>query len=234
MKIHPFYTVLFLSILAILSLAACQALHVGVLLQPAPTSLPERFISPAQADTGSSIRGQVLWGMQPVPAAAVELRDGPWALDSADVLRHTTADASGTFTITAAPAGAYGLVARWPGGGANMAAVTPVQITAGENLINVTVRLAKEIPLVEPTSGAVVARAPILRWQPLAGTLLYRVMVIDAGTTELLVDERTEQTEFEVTAPLTPGRTYQWLVQGLGEDDVLLGELDSIFGLYGE
>ena len=112
-----------------------------------------------------------------------------------------------------------------------MAAVTPVQIAAGADLTDVTVRLAKQIVLVEPPAGAVVESAPILRWQPLPGALTYRVMLIDAGTTELLVDERIEATEYPITTALTSGRTYQWLAQGLIEEDVLLGEVDSTFTL---
>src|SRR5690606_21212176 len=87
----------------------------------------------------------------------------------------------------------------------------------------------KAIPPLEPASGAVVESAPVLRWQPLAGALVYRVMVIDAGTTELLVDEQIDGTVFTVTAALTPGHTYQWLAQGLGEAGVLLGEGESTF-----
>ena len=75
----------------------------------------------------------------------------------------------------------------------------------------------------------VVDGVPVLRWQPLDEAFQYRVWVIDAGTTELMMDERTEQTQFEVTTPLIPGRIYQWLVQALGEDDALLGELNSTF-----
>lgn len=206
---------LFVWMTAILLLSACQML---------PGQLPSQ-----PADAGSNIHGQVMWGTQPVAGAAVELRDGAWATDSATVLRQTTADASGLFTLTGAPMGDYGLVARWPDGGANMAAVTPVQIAAGEDLTDVTVWLAKEIGLIEPISGAVVEGAPLLRWQPLAEASHYRVMVIDAGTTELVIDEQTEEADFIVTAALTPGRTYQWLAQGLGEDGVLLGEVESTF-----
>ncbi len=220
---------LILLALAILLLSACQALPVELLVQPAPTPTPEVFISLEQAGVGPNIMGQVVWGITPVPGAVVELRDGAWASDTAEVLRQATADAAGVFTITAAPVGEYGLVARWPDGGANMAAVTPVQITAGADLTDVPVRLAKQIILVEPPAGAVVESTPILRWQPLPGALTYRVMLIDAGTTELLLDERIEATEFTVPAALTSGRTYQWLAQGLIEEDVLLGEVDSTF-----
>ncbi|MBX2998064.1 MAG: carboxypeptidase regulatory-like domain-containing protein [Caldilineaceae bacterium] len=225
---------LLVSLSVLLLLSACQALPAGVFSQPAPTPSPEIFISLEQAGAGPSIRGQVLWGSQPVSGAVVELRDGPWALESAPVLRQTTADASGVFTITAAPIGEYGLAARWPDGGANMAAVTPVQIAAGADLTDITVWLAKEIGLIEPASGAVVEDAPTLRWQPLEGVGLYRVMVIDVGTTELLADEQIEETEFAVTSALMPGRTYQWLAQGLDEGGMLLGEVDSTFTVAGK
>ena len=99
---------LILLTLAILVLSACQALPVGLPAQPAPTPSPEIFISPEQTGAGPSIGGQVVWGMQPVPGALVELRDGAWASDTAEVLRQTSADAGGVFTITAAPVGEYG------------------------------------------------------------------------------------------------------------------------------
>jgi hypothetical protein len=204
-----------------------------IFLLSACQTLPGQLPTP-QVDAGPNIYGRVVWGTQPAPGAAVELRDGAWASDSATVLRQTTADASGLFTVTAAPVGEYGLVARWPDGGANMAAVTPVQIAAGEDLTDVTVWLAKEIGLLEPLSGAVVEGTPMLRWQPLEEASLYRVMVIDAGTTALLVDEQIEATEFAVTETLTPGRTYQWLAQGLDEDGMLLGEVDSTFTVASE
>jgi hypothetical protein len=219
-KVHRFFLMV-----AIFILASCQALPVG----PAPTPSPEIFISLEEAGAGPTIHGQVLWGAQLVPGAVVELRDGAWASDSATVLGETTADASGLFTMTAAPVGEYGLVALWPDGSANMAAVTPVEITAGEDLTDVRVWLAKEMRLLEPSSGALVEGAPTLRWQPLEGASHYRVMVIDAGTTELVADEQIEEVEFTVTAALTPGRSYQWLAQGLDEDGMLLGEVDSTF-----
>lgn len=82
--------------------------------------------------------------------------------------------------------------------------------------------------MIEPAAGAVLEGTPSLRWKPLAGALIYRVMVIDAGTTELLVDEKTYQALFEMTVSLTPGRTDQWLVRP-GEDDVLIGEVGQLF-----
>lgn len=228
MKLARFSAVICFATLAVLIFSACQAPSMDQRLPAVPT--PSAMVIPQeQTGAGPNIRGQVVWGMQPVPGATVELRDGAWATESAAVLRQTTADAGGLFTITAAPVGEYGLVALWPDGGANKAAVTPVQIVAGVDLTDAIVRLAKEIPPLEPASGAVVESAPVLRWQPLAGALVYRVMVIDAGTTELLVDEQIDGTVFAVTAALTPGHTYQWLAQGLGEAGVLLGEGDSTF-----
>jgi len=228
---YRFEVRIFFLMAAIFVLSACQALPLRTLPQPTPS--PEIFISLEQAGAGPSIHGRVVWGTQPVSGAVVELRDGAWASASATVLRQTTADASGIFTVTAAPIGEYGLVALWPDGGTNMAAVTPVQIAADAYLTDVIVWLAKEMRLAEPPSGAVVEGAPTLRWQPLEEASLYRVMVIDAGTTELLVDERIETTEFAMPETLMRGRTYQWLAQGLDEDGMLLGEVDSTFTVAG-
>jgi hypothetical protein len=165
----------------------------------------------------------------PVPAARVELRTGAWATAAAGVVTSTIADAAGNFRLENVPVGEYGLVAVWPDGGANMAAVTPVQLSPGAVLTDVTIYLARELDLLAPASGATVDEPPTLRWVAFPKAVHYRVWVIDAGTTELLVDETVNTTQLAVLRPLKANTTYTWLVQALAADGSLLAELKNTF-----
>lgn len=181
------------------------------------------------AQGNTRISGRVLWAGEPVPGATVELRSGAWATAAAEVLARTVADSNGEYLLENPPLGEYGLVAGWPDGGANRAAVTPVQITTGAELTGVDVYLVRELELVEPASGATVTTTPTLRWQPFPATDRYRVWVIDAGTTELMVDQLVSTTSFAVTEPLKQDATYTWLVQALTANGLLLAELENTF-----
>lgn len=191
----------------------------------APITRPAEPVAPA----GTRVSGRVLWAGEPVSGATVELRSGAWATAAAEVLARTVADGNGDYVLENPPVGEYGLVAGWPDGGANRAAVTPVQITAGAELTGVDVYLARELDLIEPASGATVTTTPTLRWQPFPAVDHYRVWVIDAGTTELMVDQLVSTTSLTVTEPLQQDTTYTWLVQALTADGVLLAELENTF-----
>jgi hypothetical protein len=203
-------------LLVILALLGCAPIR-----RPAAEQPP--------ATMGASIHGRVLWGSTPVAAAQVELRSGAWATASAEVLTRTTADGDGNFVLTDPPVGEYGLVAVWPDGGANRAAVTPVQITSGVVLTDVTVYLVREIDLLAPVSGAIVTEPPTLRWEAFPDTDHYRVWVIDAGTTELLVDQIVRETQFVVPHPLKENGAYTWLVQAFASVGAFLAELENTF-----
>jgi hypothetical protein len=190
-----------------------------------PITRPAEPVAPAAA----RISGRVLWAGEPVADATVDLRSGAWATAAAEVLARTVADANGEYTLENPPVGEYGLVAGWPDGGANRAAVTPVQITAGAELTGVDLYLARELDLIEPASGATVATTPTLRWQPFPAADHYCVWVIDAGTTELMVDQLVSTTSLTVTEPLNQDTTYTWLVQALTADERLLAELENTF-----
>jgi hypothetical protein len=141
----------------------------------------------------------------------------------------TVADANGDFIFNNPPQGDYGLVAVWPDGGVNMAAVTPVQITAGIELTGMNVYLARELELIAPVSGAVVDVTPTLHWQAFPGADHYRVWLVDAGTTELMVDQVVSKTSLKVPHSLGWDKTYTWLVQALAADGSLLAELENTF-----
>jgi hypothetical protein len=213
-----FFTLLWLSICATLLTAACSTTSAQV--EETPT--PEVFIALTQAvplsPTDGRIAGTVLWGTTPVSGAQVELRTGAWATDTEGVKGIAIADAAGQFALENVPVGEYGLVALWPDGGANTAPVTPVQVSAGAELTEIEVYLAKELELLAPASGAEVSATPTLRWSGLPEVAAYQLWIVDAGTTELVFDlviTDTSQALQIIAPPLTPGHTYQWMVNGL-------------------
>jgi hypothetical protein len=215
---HRYFTLLWLSICAMLLTAACNTTSAQV--EETPTQ--EVFIALTQAvplsPTDGRIAGTVRWGTNPVPDARVELRTGAWATNTERATATALADAAGQFVLENVPAGDYGLVGLWPDGGANTAPVTPVQVSAGADLAGIEVYLAKELELLEPASGAEVSATPTLRWTGLPGVAVYQLWIIEAGTTELVFDlviTDISQAPQIVAPPLTPGHTYQWVVNGL-------------------
>jgi hypothetical protein len=207
------------------------SLVIALLAGCVPITLPAA--GEPETTNGRRISGRVLWGSTPVPAAQVELRTGAWATAAAGVVTRTSADTNGYFVLPSPPVGEFGLVAGWPDGGTNRAAVTPVQITAGAEVTGVVVYLVRELELVEPLSGATVPGTPTLRWQPFPGTAHYRVWVIDAGTTALMVEQIVTTTSLTVPRRLAEERTYTWLVQALAADGSLLAELENTFHTQG-
>jgi hypothetical protein len=96
-------------------------------------------------------------------------------------------------------------------------------------LTDVIVPLERALILMEPIDGERLNAAPALRWAGFAGAARYHVLVMDAGTTEVLVDEMTADTQLQVTASLTPGQTYQWVVNAVAGDDALLASGNRLF-----
>jgi hypothetical protein len=215
---HRWLNLLCLSICALLLTAGCTTTSA----QGEETPTPEVFIALTRAvllsPTGGSITGTVLWGTTPVPGAQVELRTGAWAANTEGAVATTVADAAGRFVLEDLATGDYGLVALWSDGGANTAPVTPVQVSPEAKVTGIDVYLAKELELLEPASGAEVSATPTLGWAGLPDVAAYQLSIIDAGTTELVFDLAiTDTTEAPhiVAPPLTPGHTYQWIVNGL-------------------
>jgi hypothetical protein len=205
------------------------------------TTTPEVFIALTQAvplsPAGGRIAGTVLWGTTPVPGAQVELRTGAWATNIEAATATALADAAGQFVLENVPVGEYGLVALWPDGGANTAPVTPVQVLTDAERTGIDVYLSKELELLEPVSGAEVSATPTLRWSGLPEVATYQLWIIDAGTTELVFDlviTDTSQAPQIVAPPLTPGRTYQWVVNGLQTQTADTSAANLLASLRGE
>ena len=106
-----------------------------------------------------------------------------------------------------------------------------VTIEAGQSITDLVVPLERALTLIEPAADGLTNAVPVLRWAPFAEvkpTDGYRVLLIDAGTTELLLDTTLSQTE--LTAPvLAPGRSYTWVVNAYGANDILLAAGERAF-----
>jgi hypothetical protein len=195
---------------------ACAGLPVE-----SPTPTPEIFIARTQAVPGTpipapSISGVALWGSSPVAGARVELRMPGWRAtpgDPANTVAVTTAGADGRFAFEDAPAGDWTLVAIWPDGEESAGATPPANTESGQP-VDTTIRMERKLTLEEPT-GTTAGPTPMLRWSSLPEAAGYRVWIIDAGTTELVVNQDTSDPTFSVATPLTAGRTYQILVSAL-------------------
>jgi len=183
---------------------------------------------PATPTPEPALTGRVAWGATPVADARVDVLS-----DDNEVLATAVADAEGLFALESVPEGEFRLVAAWPDGAANTAPVTPVR--EGDSRSDVAVYLARELALTEPATGDEVGTTPHLAWEALPEAVEYRVMIFDAGTTEIMLDVHTVDTELTVGPPLQPGRTYGWTVTAHSEfgtdasSRTLLGSLTSEF-----
>ena len=91
--------------------------------------------------------------------------------------------------------------------------------------------LLRTVETAAPPAGAQVVALPTLSWQEFPAAAQYEVFVVDAGTTELLHHEFVTDTHFTVTAPLPPGRTYNWVINAVAADGGLLATGDSRFAV---
>lgn len=175
-------------------------------------------------NAGGSISGRVTWAGEPVAGATVELRMGE------GVAATTTTGADGIYTLGRLAAGDYVLWGIWPDGTEGGSSGS-VQVTAGEALTGVDIPVHKQMEMVAPTSGERVTAPPALAWVGFPGAAAYRVLVINAGTTELITDEQTIDTTLTVSQPLAAGQTYTWVVQALNANGDMLAELTSEFAV---
>lgn len=184
--------------------------------------LPTAAVTESTGATATSITGRVVWGAEPLPGARVELRTADWRANPDAVLASTVAEASGEYVLHDAPSCDDCLLfAITPDGSGGRQMPTPVRLTAGQSLTGVDVYLVQDLELLEPASDAEVEPTPTLHWAALPEASGYRVFVIDAGTTELMLDTAVAATSLMIAAPLEPGRTYEWVVNALaaGGDD---------------
>jgi hypothetical protein len=142
-----------------------------------------------------------------------------------------TTGADGRFVFENPPVGEYSIVGFFADGEQDSGGWPLVIIEEGREIADVTVPLERALALLQPASGAQTGVTPILAWEPFAEAEEgYRVLLIDAGTTEMLLDARLDETT--ITAPaLTPGRMYTWVVQALSGEGILLAEGNGEFAV---
>ena len=123
------------------------------------------------------------------------------------------------------PAGDFSVLGFFPDGEMDAGGWPPVSIAAGAQIHGFVVPLERRLTLLAPIAGATVAASPTLTWNATPAATNYRVWVIDAGTTEMMMDQATTSTSVQIPASLKPG-VYQWVVNGLNArgDLVATGE----------
>ncbi len=196
--------------------STCAMLVLFALLLGACTALPLASPVPAPEIPAPSIAGVALWGATPVAGARVDLRVPGWRADpdaATNTIATTTTGVDGRFVFEDAPAGDWTLVAIWPDGEESAGATPPANTESGQP-VDTVIRMERALTLEEP-AGATVSPTPALRWSSLPEAAGYRVWIIDAGTTELVVNQDTSDTTYMVESPLTTGRVYQLLVSAL-------------------
>jgi hypothetical protein len=249
MATKPLHSVIVLLVLAA-SAAACVPVSPSPASQPtaAASAIPASPASPAApvspAPTAevatpppAGPSGQVVWNGSPVPAARLRLMKPGTCREGGpeDVLAAMAADASGRFAFAEPPAGEWQLCVAWPEGkGAD--AFAPAPLEAGEPVKDVTVVLLKPLQLLAPDPSVPVDLAPTISWEalPEGAPGGYRVFLIDAGTTEALVQQEVAGTALDVTQPLKPGRTYTLVVQALDATKQPIAEVTAELKTAGE
>lgn len=214
----------------ILVIAAFTAVIAGC-VAPTPVAPSVASTTSDQAAAGQSILGNVVYGSEPMAGARVDLRLPDWnATQNPDsTVASATAGTDGRYVIENPPVGDYSLVAVWPDGEDSEGGWPAVQISAGQVITDQMLRLMGRVDLLEPTSGEQInTNTPTLRWNPYADAAQYRVMIIDAGTTELVFDLVMPDTRL-VAPPLPRERTYTWVVSAQDANGIDLAAADSIF-----
>lgn len=185
-----------------------------------PVALPE----PDEAEatvfvTGGSVTGTAFWGTEPLPGARVELRSDEWRIsgDETAVAEGET-DAAGRFMLTDVPPGEWSIVAFFPDGELSAGGTPVVTVTQGQGIDAAVVRLEREMVLLAPDLAEPGVATPTLRWEPLDGVPLYRVMLIHMGTTEAVVQEMVSGDSLTVAdGVLEPGVRYTIVISGMAE-----------------
>lgn len=185
-----------------------------------PTALPPTAIPTATPlPTGISLAGVALWGQEPVPGARIELRAVDWRVTGDESAAATsTTGAAGQFLFINPPVGEFSLVAVWPDGEPSRGGTPAVTIEAGQTLSDQIIKLEHGLTLVMPDLSAPVATLPTFSWEPLDGIPGYRVLVIDSGTTEAVVQEEVSGDTLQVTEQLSPSREYTLVISAINAD----------------
>lgn len=165
---------------------------------------------------------------QPVANAKVELRPVGWASSRAAPVATIQADSHGAFSLADPPAGDFSVIGFFPDGEMDAGGWPPVSIAPGQAIQGFIVPLERRLTLLAPIADATTGATPALSWVASPEATSYRVWVIDAGTTEILLDETATGTSVQVTKDLKPGE-YQWVVNGLNAAGELVATAEETF-----
>lgn len=191
-----------------------------------PTQEPEALPVPEEADatvfvTGGSVTGIAYWGDEPLAGALVELRPDDWRVTGNETaVAQTEAGPDGRFMLTDVPAGEWSVVGRWPDGTLSAGGTQVVTVSEGQGVNDAVVRLEHAINLLEPDLSQPGSATPTVRWESIPGIDTYRVMFIDMGTTEAVVQEMVEGDSLTVAdGLLQPSRRYTVVISGMSADE---------------
>ncbi len=191
-----------------------------------PTQEPEALPLPDEAEattsvTAGSVSGTAFWGQTPLPGALIELRADDWRVTGDETaVAQAAAGPDGQFVITDVPAGEWSVVARWPEGELSEGGTPVVVVSEGQAVTDVVVRLERAMSLLEPELSQPGSVTPTIRWETLAGIDVYRVLLIDMGTTEAVVQELVEGDSLTVAEGLLqPSRSYTLVISGMSSDE---------------
>jgi hypothetical protein len=171
--------------------------------------------------TGGSVTGTAFWGDAPLPGALIELRADDWRVTGDETaVAEGVAGADGQFMITDVPAGEWSVVARWPEGDLSAGGTPVVTVSEGQGVTDVVVRLERAISLLEPDLSQPGSASPTIRWESIPDIDVYRVLLIDTGTTEAVVQEMVEGDNLTVAEGLLqPSRSYTLVISGMSADE---------------
>ncbi len=196
--------------------------------QPAATSaIVSRTPAPA-GGPGRLFAGTVKHAGQPVPGARVELREVGWATNRTAPVATAVAGADGAFSIASPPAGDFSVLGLFPDGEMDAGGWPPVSIAPGQEITGFVVPLERRLTLLSPIADAPVAPSPALTWKASPEATHYRVWVIDAGTTAMMLDQETTGTSIALSKSLKPGM-YQWVVNGLNPKGDMVATASETF-----
>jgi hypothetical protein len=220
---HKHLCVLFALLLVVFALVGC-----GTNTPPdvgEPTQEPEALPLPEEAEatefvTGGSVTGTAFWGDTPLPGALIELRADDWRVTGDETaIAQAEAGPDGLFVITDVPAGEWSVVARWAEGDLSAGGTPVVTVSEGQGVTDVVIRLERPISLLEPDLSQPGGASPTIRWETIPDVDVYRVMLIDMGTSEAVVEEMVEGDNLTVAEGLLqPSRSYTLVISGMNAD----------------
>lgn len=195
------------------------------------TASPARPVSsetPGSTTQGGLFAGAVRHAGQPVANGRVELRELGWATNRTPAVATAYADSQGNFSLAGPPVGDFSVIGYFADGEVDAGGWPPVSIQAGQQIRGFIVPLERKMILLSPIAGSTASATPALRWNPSTEAARYRVLIIDAGTTAVLLDRTLEETSIQVSQALEPGE-YQWVVNGLDADGQLVATGQETF-----